>query len=178
MKRIVVVGTSGSGKTTLARKLAERCGCPHVELDALHWEPGWQEAPPDVFRERLIAALAGDAWVADGNYQKVRDLIWPRADTLLWLDYPLTVVLCRIFRRTVSRIFTREMLWGTNQEHLGALFRRDSILLWVLRTYRRRQREYRVLFEGAPYPHLTMIRLRSPRETDRWLAALTRPDYR
>ncbi len=38
-QRIVVVGTTGSGKTTLAAQLALIAGCPHIELDALHWEP-------------------------------------------------------------------------------------------------------------------------------------------
>jgi len=47
MQRINVVGTSGSGKTTVARRAAEALGVPFVELDALHWEPGWQEAPDE-----------------------------------------------------------------------------------------------------------------------------------
>ena len=51
-RRIAVVGTSGSGKTTLAHRLAQQLGIPHVELDALHWDPNWTPAPPDTFRER------------------------------------------------------------------------------------------------------------------------------
>ena len=39
--RIVVVGTSGVGKTTLAKDIAAALAIPHVELDALHWDPGW-----------------------------------------------------------------------------------------------------------------------------------------
>ncbi|MEW5719873.1 MAG: AAA family ATPase, partial [Chloroflexota bacterium] len=73
-KRVAVVGTTGSGKTTLARELAHRLGYPHVELDALHWEPNWGEAPRDVFRARVDAALRGDCWVIDGNYGKARDI--------------------------------------------------------------------------------------------------------
>src|SRR5437016_1896693 len=80
--RIVVIGTSGSGKTTQARHLSERLGIPHVELDALHWVPGWTEAPTDALRERVTEALAGDAWLVDGNYSVVRDIVWPRADTV------------------------------------------------------------------------------------------------
>ena len=86
-RRIVVVGTTGSGKTTVARKLSRRLGIPHVELDALHWEPKWTPAATDVFRQRVAEALKGDAWVVDGNYSKARDLIWPRPP--IW--YGLTI---------------------------------------------------------------------------------------
>ncbi|PSN09965.1 adenylate kinase, partial [filamentous cyanobacterium CCP5] len=67
-QRIVVIGTSGSGKTTLARQIAQSLQVTHIELDALHWEPHWTPAAPEVFRERVTIALAGDRWVADGNY--------------------------------------------------------------------------------------------------------------
>src|SRR6476659_9383882 len=50
LQRIAVVGTSGSGKTTLARQLSGRLGLAHVELDALHWDPGWAPTPAEVFR--------------------------------------------------------------------------------------------------------------------------------
>lgn len=78
LRRIVVVGTTGSGKSTLARTLAQRLNVPHVELDALHWEPNWRQAAPPVFRERTAHALAGEGWVVDGNYSVVRDLTWSR----------------------------------------------------------------------------------------------------
>ncbi len=86
-QRINVVGVTGSGKTTLARRLSDRLDIPHVELDALFWGPGWTETPDDVFRERVRQALAGERWVVDGNYSRIRDIIWPRADTIIWLDY-------------------------------------------------------------------------------------------
>jgi len=68
----VVVGTSGSGKTTFARRLAAGLGIPHVELDALHWEPEWTEATDEVLRARVAEATAQDAWVVDGNCSRVR----------------------------------------------------------------------------------------------------------
>jgi adenylate kinase family enzyme len=57
MRRVVVVGTSGSGKTTLARQLAEVLEVPHIELDALHWEPKWTSTPAERMREKVRAAL-------------------------------------------------------------------------------------------------------------------------
>ena len=82
LQRIAVVGTSGSGKTTLARQLSGRLGLAHVELDALHWDPGWAPTPVEIFRQRADAALGGDGWVVDGNHPEVRDLILRRADTM------------------------------------------------------------------------------------------------
>ncbi len=172
-RRIVVVGTSGAGKTTLARHLAERLGVPHVELDAIHWGPNWTPAPPDDFRRRTAEALAGEAWTVCGNYSRVRDIVWSRADTLVWLDYPLPTVLWRVVSRTMYRSLTRQELWSGNRERLStALLSKDSIILWALQTYRRRRQEYPVLFAQPEYAHLRVVRLYSPHETQRWLEAM------
>lgn len=97
MTRYVVVGTSGSGKTTLARQIALRLEIPHIELDALHWQPGWVGATPEAMRKRVETAIAAPAWVLDGNYSKVRDVVWQRATHLIWLDYSFPLVFWRIF---------------------------------------------------------------------------------
>jgi len=173
-RRIVVVGTSGSGKTTLARRLGALLGIPSVELDSLHWEPNWTMASLSVFRERVDSALSGDAWVVDGNYSKVRDLTWGRADTVVWLDYNLWVVMTRLLYRTFTRILSREELWNGNRERLKeALFSRDSILLWALRTHRKNRRSYTELTSQPEYTHLRVVRLRSPRATHIWLAEMS-----
>jgi adenylate kinase family enzyme len=171
-QRIVVVGTSGSGKTTLAHQLAERLGIPHVELDAIHWGPNWTPAPLADFRERTAQALSGDVWTTDGNYSHVRDIVWSRANTIVWLDYPLPVILGRVTRRTIQRFVTREELWSGNRERFWtSFFSRDSIILWSLRTYRRRRREYPVLFSQPEYAHLDVVHLQSPRAAREWLRA-------
>jgi adenylate kinase family enzyme len=171
VRRIGVVGTTGSGKTTLARQLAARLGYPHVELDALHWESNWIEAPLEVFRERTARALGGETWVVDGNYSKVRDIVWSRADTIVWLDYLLPVIMWRLVWRTARRVITQEELWNENRERLSTqLFSRDSIFWWALTTYRRRRREYPVLFKQPEYAHLKVVHLRSPRAAEEWLS--------
>ncbi len=169
-RRIAVVGTSGSGKTTLAFRLARILGVPHVELDAIHWGPNWTPPSREVFRQRTAQALSGNAWVTDGNYSAVRDIIWSRADTVVWLDYALPVVLARVLWRTIWRAFTREKLWNENQERVReAFFSRDSIILWALTTYRRRRREYPLLLGKPEHAHLAVVHLRSPRAARRWL---------
>jgi adenylate kinase family enzyme len=177
LQRIVVVGTTGSGKTTLARNLASRLGLPHVELDALNWGPDWTERPVEEFQADLDRATAGPAWVADGNYRRAGNLHWARADTVVWLDYPLGLILWRLWWRTWGRWLRREELWSGNRERMTThLFSRDSLFLWALQTYRRRRREYGALFRGEELAHLRRIHLRSAHEAERWLASLSSPE--
>ena len=169
-----MVGTTGSGKTTLASQLAETLAYPHVELDALHWEADWTPATIDVFRQRTVEALSRDAWVVDGNYSKVRDIVWTRAEMVVWLDYPLPTIMGRLILRTFRRIFIREELWSGNRERLWTqLFTRDSLFLWALRSYKRRRREYPELLRRPEHAHITAVHLPSPRAAREWLAGLT-----
>jgi adenylate kinase family enzyme len=159
----------------MARRLAQGLGLRHVELDALHWEPGWTMATIEEFRRRTAEALAGEEWTADGNYSKVRDIVWGRADTLVWLDYGLPVVLWRVVSRTMRRILTREELWSGNRESLRtSLLSRDSIILWAMTSYRRRRREVPALLSQPEYGHLQVVHLRSVRQARRWLEEVTR----
>jgi len=172
-RRVAVIGTTGSGKTTLARAIAQCLGYPHIELDALHWEPNWVEAPLDVFRMRVDAALRGETWVTDGNYSKGRDIVWSGADTLVWMDYSLPVIFWRLWWRSLKRIVSREELWGGNRENAhNAFFSRESLFLWVLTSRPRHRRDYPALLQRSEYAHLKLIRLHSPRETGQWLATI------
>lgn len=172
-QRISVVGTSGSGKTTLAKEIGQRLQIPHVELDALHWEPNWVEAPNDVFRDRVANALIGDRWVVDGNYSKVRDIVWKRADTVVFLDYPFHLVWRRLWRRTVRRAFQQEELWNGNRETIRqSFFSQESILLWMLKTYSKQRKRYPQLLQQPEHSHLEGVHLKSQSQTDAWLATL------
>ncbi len=175
MRRVVIVGTSGSGKSTLGAQLAERLNTEFVEVDALHWQPGWQAAPTPAFRQSVSEALAGERWVVGGNYSKARDVIWTRADTLIWLDYSLLLCLWRVLKRSLKRIITQEDLWGTgNRETWRAqFFSRDSLIIWVLQTYGRQKREYPHLLKLPEYAHLQVLHFRSPQETQNWLNRIT-----
>ena len=172
-ERIAVVGVTGSGKTTVAEALAGLYGVPHIELDALHWGPDWQEPPLEVFRQRVSQALEGPAWVADGNYSKVRDVVWGRATTLVWLDYSLPVVYWRLIWRTLERLVTRKKLWNGNRETLrGMLFSRDSLLFYAMPSQRKQRMHYPQILAQTEYSHLQIIQARSPREIDNWLNRL------
>jgi hypothetical protein len=169
-----VVGTTGSGKTILARALAAMLGCPHIELDALFWGPGWTMAELPVFRSRVAAVVAGDAWVVDGGYSDVRDLVWARADAVVWLDYPLAVTLSRLLRRIVARIRDGTELWpgtGNRETIRNQVFTRDPLLWFAVRTHRGRRRRIAEMLARPEHGHLMVHRFREPREAERWLEA-------
>lgn len=173
MNRISVIGTSGSGKTTFANKLAEILRVPHVELDALHWEDNWEPAPRDVFRSRVREAVGAERWVVDGNYSaSARDLVWERADTIVWLDFSFTVTLGRVLRRTIYRLVTGEECCNGNRERLGAALSRDSVIMWTLQSYKRHRVEYPLLLAVQERRGAQTVRLNSPREANRWLTRL------
>ncbi|MDE3113830.1 MAG: adenylate kinase [Chloroflexota bacterium] len=172
MRRVSVVGTSsGAGKSTLGRRLAGRLDLPFVELDALFWRPQWAKPAADEFRERVARILAGDGWVVDGNYTShLGDLVWQRADTVVWLDIPLRVSLWRTFRRTMGRIRTGEELWAGNRETFrDAFLKRENLFVYAIRTHRRRQRLFEERLASARYGHLAIHRFRSTRAAARWL---------
>ena len=171
-RRIVVIGAPGSGKSTLARRLARSLDSVFIELDALFWEANWSSATLDVFRGRADEATRPTEWVAAGNYRHVRDILWPRAEAIVWLDYPLPLVFWRLTVRTVRRAVTREVLWNGNREsfweHLQ-LWSERSLFHWLLKTYWRHKRENPILFTLPEHAHLEIIRFRGPRQAERWL---------
>ena len=176
--RVIVIGTTGTGKTTLATQLAQCLGLPHVELDALYWGPDWTAATVEDFRANVAQVVNRNEWVLDGNYSRARDLIWPRAQTLIWLDYALPVVFYRLTLRTFKRVVTRETLWNGNHETVkGAFFQRDSLFLWAIRTHRPHRRQFEAALQRPEYAHLIVIRHHSPRDTSLWLANLGAPSF-
>ena len=171
-QRLVVVGTTSSGKSTLAEILSGKLQLDFIELDALHWEANWVEAPDDIFRQRVETAISSERWAVAGNYSIVRDLIWPRADAVIWLDYPLWMIFCQLTRRTFKRWWSQELLWGTNRENLWMHFKlwsQDSLYHWLFKTYWRRKRETPQLLSEPRNAHLTVFRFKSPREAEEWV---------
>ncbi len=115
-----------------------------------------------MFRDRVDGATAGTAWVVAGNYSRVRDLLWPRAQAIVWLDYSFSLVLGRLTARTVRRTVTREVLWSGNREYLWEhcqLWSEKSLFHWLLKTYGR---------TGASCPSSSPSR---PTPTSTWSAS-------
>jgi energy-coupling factor transporter ATP-binding protein EcfA2 len=175
-ERILILGRTGSGKTTLAREVAAALGVPHVELDSLYFGPDFSTAPLPVLRERTSAAIAGDRWVTDGNKRAVRDLVWPRADTIVWLDYPVYVSLWRLAKRARTRtsaLSARAAETGRRTALPGQMLAAARGVLTALKSHWGQRREYPRLFAQPANRHLAVARLRSPRATRQWMARVT-----
>jgi adenylate kinase family enzyme len=178
LARVAVVGTSGAGKSTLARALANALSSPHIELDAIYWGPNWTPIPEPDLRQRIDALTSQPRWVCDGNYSVVRDLVWPRATAIVWLNYSFPRVFVRALRRTLRRCLWREPVFGNNRETVRKSFlSRDSILVWILRTHWRHQQSYPRLFAEPAHVHLQVIELRAESDAQRLLAAARCQDH-
>ena len=136
-------------------------------------QPGWTELPAEEFRSRVGEFVAGDRWVVDGNYSVVRDLIWRRADTVVWLDLHRRVVMRRIIGRSVSRVVRRTELWHGNRETWRNLVARDpqrSIMRWSWTQHARYRAKYEELSRLPEWSHVRFVRLSSPREVADFIA--------
>lgn len=171
-RRIVVYGPSGSGKSTFARELASNLGLPCIELDAIiHSRPDWNDISVEEFREALTARLAEyhDGWVSEGNYfGMVGDIVLPQADLAIWLRLPFHVVYPRLAKRTLSRLVTREELYGGNRERWHNVFGRESMLLWGITAWKPHHRKAREILHERPL-RTKLVVLKSPREVRRYL---------
>ena len=171
--RVLVVGTSGAGKTALAARLAQRLGGVHVELDEFKHGPNWSERSAEEMRTRTAAAIDGvEVWVADGNYSEVRDVLWPRATTLVWLDYSRPRVMSRVIRRSLDRVVMRRELWNGNRSDWRRWGDPEHAIRWAWRTHAKNRAKYERLTALAEWSHLEVVRLRRPRDA-RALLSLT-----
>lgn len=174
MQRIAIIATaSGCGKTTVGRELASRLDVPYVELDAIHWQPGWTELDAVELRRRVEPLVARDAWVIDGSYRgKLGDLVLERADTVVWLDLPRRIWLPRLVVRTLRRTLTREELWSGNRETLwNAVAGDDSLFRFALANERPRRHRY-----PRELDRYRVARLRTPAEVEAFLRSARRRD--
>ena len=177
MRRVSVVGSTGAGKSTLSRALAERIGARYVELDAFMHQPGWEPRPDEEFMAEVERATSEAAWVVDGTYPKVvhEGPVWQRADTVVWVDLPRVAVVWQVFKRTVRRAVTREVLWNGNREPLSNFISPHSVILWSWSNHPRIRERYTHAMMDPAWRHLNFVRLRSRAEASRWLESVTEP---
>jgi adenylate kinase family enzyme len=173
LERVAVVGNSGSGKSVLAARLARCLGVAHIELDAMFHLADWQELPEEAFRAQVLSLVAAEGWVVDGNYAAVRELVWERADTVVWLDLPRHVVMRRVTWRTLSRMLLARRLWNGNRERVRHLFSTNpeqSIILWSWTKHAEYRQRYAAAMTDARWSHLRFVRIASTRAAERLVA--------
>lgn len=168
-QRIVIAGVSGVGKTTLASRISRILDIPHTEIDALFHGENW--TPRQSFLDDVDAFTSSDSWITEWQYSPARPILSERADLMIWLDLPfVTSTLPRVIRRTIRRRVHREELWNGNVE--GPLWHfftdPEHIVRWSWST-RHKYRE-RVPLVDEAHSDLTVVRLRTHREVEAWVA--------
>jgi adenylate kinase family enzyme len=139
VKKVALFGPPASGKTTIARKLSSSLGLPHTNLDEILFTDAGV-LPFDEFHTAAERITREDSWVVEGNYSKLADVVWHRADVLVWLDLPLLLVERRSLLRTASR------------------------------KYRHNRPRYAQQVAETVALGVHVVRLRSGRQADAWLA--------
>ncbi|CAK4081721.1 unnamed protein product [Aphanomyces euteiches] len=170
--RIAVIGITSCGKSTLALTLSTKLGIPFIDSDALFWASNWQKAADYV--EKMTIATEPPTWVLAGHSTAARDMVFRRANIVVWLDYSLWTILWRLVMRTLHRWWTQEPLWGTtNRESLWVHFKLwsdESLVHFFFKSYWRYKKVYADAL--ALHPHLQLLRFRHPSETQAWLDSL------
>lgn len=168
--RFAVVGTSCSGKTTISKAISEKLGIKYVEIDSIYWLPDWQKRPDKGLFCIIDKATLEDAWVTDGSYSRLHNYTLNRADVIVWLNYSFPLVFLRALRRTIKRSITQEELFaGCRESWYESFCTRNSILWWVITTFKKRRDQYRKIFNEKIFGDKTYVELHSQREADRFL---------
>jgi adenylate kinase family enzyme len=179
MDRIIVIGSSYSGKSSFAQALAQKKQITHIELDQLHWLPNWQERSyaefRDLVKEAITPAITGDdhSWIIDGNYSVTRDITWPKATQIIWLNHSFPLVLYRAITRSIHRAYTKKPLFAGNIESFKqTFFSRDSIIWWVITTYHKKRRAYDKVLKEQAKRGVTVVELKGQGQVDAFLKSL------
>ncbi|MCF7810886.1 adenylate kinase [bacterium] len=171
--KFAVVGSSCAGKTTVSREIAEKLNLNCTQIDAVFWQPNWREKPENDFRRIIDELTSKDSWVVDGCYTRLHDLTLGRAEVIVWLNYSFTRVFRQAFLRTVKRAAKKtEIFSGCRESFYLSFFTRESILWWVLTTWKRKRTQYRKIFDEKTFGDKEYVELRTRKETERYLDEL------
>lgn len=100
MNKISILGVTASGKTTLANKISKILNIPVTHLDKIFWkEKGGIKQ--DAFVAELEDVMKAEKWIIEGSMprSKTLDMRLDNADTIIFYDAPLWLVLWRQTKR-------------------------------------------------------------------------------
>jgi adenylate kinase family enzyme len=136
VERVMIVGCSGAEKSTLAGRLAKHTKLPVTHLDQIFWTSGWVNRPREETRRLISEVIQGDRWIFEGNHSSSFDLRIARADTVIFLDFPVPLCLFRIAKRVMTH-FGRDSPYEvlpTQKVCLGSVSHAISLHLTVGRS--------------------------------------------
>ena len=162
---------AGAGKSTFSRALSAKTGLPVIHLDVHFWKPGWVEPSEDEWREKERGLLAGEEWIADGNYTATLDYRLERADTVVFLDTSWWICAQRAFVRGIrKRPVGFQLPNGCDESDLRRL-RDEWLLAGRICRVRRSERERELGIVAQHGNDVALYVLRSNRAVGNFLSA-------
>lgn len=177
--RVLIYGVTGSGKSTLATELAGLTSFEaHFVDEEFGWLPDWTLRSPEEIRKLVTPVVANESWIFDSAYATFRDLVAPRAQLIIGLDYSRVRTLAQLLRRTVKRIISKESVCNGNIEMWRSLLSKDSIVAWHFKSFSRKRSTMRQLAETAAINPSAprVILFRNPHRCSDWLRSLASSD--
>ncbi len=164
MERIALIGSGGSGKSTLARQLGEILKIDVYHLDSFFWKPNWVSISREELASIQMDLVKKEKWIIDGHFSGTMDIRLKAADTIIFLDFPRTICVYRVFKRMVKyRNQTRPDMGEGCEEKLDIEF-----LKWLWEFPKTKRPGILKKLEQLPKTKNFII-LKSPREVKRFL---------
>jgi hypothetical protein len=96
-----------------------------------------------------------------------------RATHLVWLDYQRYIIMRRVIGRSVARAWDQRELWAGNRERWMTWLDPEHPIRWAWSTWKDLRAQYEGTLQERDYAHLTVLRLRHPREASSVAARLS-----
>ncbi len=164
-KKIVVVGVLAAGKTTFTRKLVEKTGLSPIFVDTIFWKPDWTYIGDEAAAKELNDLSSADQWIIEGYLPfEIKEVVFERADKIIFLDYPRLLMLLRyVSRWWKHRKIPRPELNGNTER-----------LRWknVKRVWNKSEAKALEIFLDRSEFKNKVVKLKSPNEADIFLKTL------